>query len=541
MSKTTWLKAASAAGLAVLTALSLTGSAHAAPGDTLPPTTGDLVIHKYIGAPVSGGERTGAALDTSAWTDVTPANGVVFDLFQVGAPLAATPAWPDVPGPGTYVRDAANGTLEVYSGATLAGVYGLTAASPASVTTGPNGTATAADLPQGLYLVTENSVASTGITNANTGEPMSVSQMVAPFLVAVPMTNASGDGWLDVVHVYPKNEALTIDKVVDAAGAVAVGDTVSYTITVSVPGDIATSLKFAIYDKLDPALTLDLASVTVSTLPALSGADALIKNADYNITYDTVKRTLSIVFTDSGRVKLAKAGSVVVTLDTTINASILTAPGMTVPNTATVQFTNEDNLDFEADSGGGGGSEVHSAKVTVTKVDQAGQALNGASFAIATSEANAKAGHFLRLDAATQILHDYDASATSTWATLGAAADYTINPANSAAFTGLRDVVDAGGTPVWQSYWVVETQAPATYNLLADPIKVSFEDAFNGFADPADYDHTYLLTVKNSKGFILPETGGAGTIALTVAGVALLGSAVLLGVTKRKKDAAQRA
>ena len=508
----------------------------------VPPASGDLVIHKFIGAPVGATDRNGTKLDTSGWTSATPANGVVFDLYQVGPPAAVTPPadpWPDVPPLGTYVKNAS--TLEVYSGTTLIGEYGLTAASTASVMTATDGTGTASGLPQGLYLVIENAAASTKITNANTGATMHISQTAAPFVVPVPMTNPTGDGWLDVVHVYPKNEALTVEKVVDQAGAVAVGDTVHYTITTSVPSDIAGSKKFEVFDKLDAALDLVQSSVTVATVPALTGSDALVSGTDYTISWDDPTRKMLVSFNASGLTKLAKATSVVVELDSKINAKILDSADLSVPNVANVEFTNGDGTDFasESEPPSGETSDIHTAAIKITKVDQAGQPLNGAKFKLASSEANAKAGQFLRIDPATKAIADYDASPTSAWTTLGAANDYEISPANSASFVGLRDFVEAGGVKTWQTYWVVETAAPATFNMLSQPVKADFEDAFNQSADPGKFDHVYSATVKNSQGFMLPETGGAGTIAWTVAGVVLVGVAALLVATRRKKDATE--
>ncbi|MCL1838962.1 MAG: SpaH/EbpB family LPXTG-anchored major pilin, partial [Propionibacteriaceae bacterium] len=461
---------------------------------------------------------------------------VVFDLFHVtGTAIPSEPGdqWPAVPPAGTYVRNTTTGNLEVYSGTTLIGEYLLSAASPSSVTTGPNGIAKAADLGQGFYLVIENVAASTSITNANTGEELFISQAAAPFVVAVPMTNPAGDGWLDEVHVYPKNEALTVEKEVASKGAVAVGDTVSYTITVSIPGDISDSKKFIISDTLDAALDLDESSVVVSTLPILSGADALVAGTDYVIAYDVPTRTLSVTFQTSGREKLEKATSVSVDFDATVNASILTSSDLTVPNTANVDFTNSQGTDYYAESDGKG-ANIHTAAISITKIDETAQALNGAKFKIATSEENARAGYFLRIDS-DSVLYDYPAA---TWTALDAANDYEISPTNVAAFAGLRDfIVDASDDQIWQTYWVVETVAPAGYNLLTAPIEVSFESAYLELNDPEDYDHMYLLTVKNSKGFTLPETGGMGTILWTVAGVALLGVAVLIGVTRRRGDA----
>ena len=536
MKKSFGLKAVLAAGVTMLMTATAATQAFA---DPLPPDSGDLVIHKYIGAPVTGTTNNGTLQDTSGWSNVVAANGVAFDLYKVGAAVVHDPVWPDVPPQGTYVKNATSGNLEVYNGAMLLGEYALAAATPDSVTTATDGTATASALAKGFYLVVENAAKSTSITDAKTDQPMYISQTAAPFIVQVPMTDPSGDGWLDPVHVYPKNEALTVDKVAETAGGVAVGDVIDYTITVSVPGDIATSKKFLIYDTFDPALDYVQDSTTVAAVPA---SHTLTAVTDYTIDYDTGTRTLTVTFTDDGRKALVGATGVTVKLKAVINSGLLDAPNMWVHNIAHVQFTNKDGTDFEAESSPDDDpppSTVTTAIITITKVDQDNQALNGATFAIASSEANAKAGNFIRQDPASKVLHDYDAAPDSAWAILGKANDYTISPDNSASFIGLRDAVDNNGTIEWQTYWVVEIAAPATYNMLTDPIVVSFEDAYNAADQPEDYTHVYQLTVTNSKGFMLPETGGLGTILWTVAGIVLMGTAVLIVVTKRKKTVTQ--
>ena len=538
MTKKTTIKTLLTAGLAALLGTALGSSAHA---DSLPPETGDLVIHKYIGAAV-GPAHDGTEL-TVAPSDVIPANGVVFDLFRVGPAIAAeadNAPWPDVPPVGAYVRNATTGHLEVYAGKTLIGEYGLTVAAPAHVTTANNGTGTAAGLPRGTYLVIENAVASTKITDATTGAPLFVSQTVAPFLVAVPMTNPTGDGWLDVVHVYPKNELLSVEKEVESPGGVVVGDTVTYTITVSVPGDIAESKVFNIYDKLDGALDLDIESVTVSTVPALAGLNTLVLGTDYAVTWHGGSRIVLVGFTDSGRAKLAGLSSVVVEFDTTVNAEILKAKNRIVDNIGQVDFTNADGVDYhsESEGGGDGDSQIHTAAIQITKVDQHGLPLSGARFKIASSQANALAGNFLRLDPYTLEVYDIDDSPMSRWAAHGPQHDWEITPDHVGSFGGLRDFVEVDGQIEWQTYWIVETAAPQGYNLLSEPLPVSFEEAAAN--DAADYQHLFTLTVHNSQGFVLPETGGLGRLAWTVAGVALMGLAGLLILTRRRRDEADR-
>jgi len=535
MSKRTWLKAAIVAGMAILISPAMAGANLA---QAAPPDSGDLVIHKYLGAVIPDTDRDGRELDTTAWTGVTPANGVVFELFKIGAPLPVTPPdtpWPDTPHHGTFVRNPDTGNLEVYSGRILIGEYATTPASSPVVTTAGNGTATAT-LDNGMYLVIENGAASTNVTSASTGEAMLITATAVPFLVSVPTADPSGTGWLDTVHVYPKNQGMTVDKVVDTRGAVAVGDKISYTITVSIPGDIATAKQFNIWDKLDAALDPVFNSVKVTTQPKLTGANALIQYLDWWVKPDDGSNTVTVIFQEKARAKLANASFVTVTFDAVVNDSILSAPGMTVPNVAHVEFTNSDGTEFDGSSNGGDESTIHTAAVSITKIDQNGRALNGASFKIASSLANAYAGNFIRQDGTGKLV-DYDPAPASAWTTLGGTADYQIDPANQASFVGLRDYVEVNGAKVWQTYWVVEVVAPDSYNLLPAPLEVDFEAAYNKFLDPKDYDYTVTLTVTNAKGFVLPETGGAGTIIWTVAGVALIGTAILVGVTKRKKNA----
>ena len=99
-----------------------------------------------------------------------------------------------------------------------------------------------------------------------------------------------------------------------------------------------------------------------------------------------------------------------------------------------------------------------------------------------------------------------------------------------AAFEGLKDYTD-GEQKTYKSYWIVETKAPEGYNLLSAPVKVDFT-AENSTADT---DYTVTVQVKNTTGFTLPKTGDIGTILFTVAGVGLIGAAVILLVASKKR------
>ena len=498
----------------LVVAMMLALCAAPAMADPLPPATGNLYIHKYIGG-ATGGVNDGTEIPGGVAGIAV--NGVVFNLYKVDT--STTAGTPD--GGMTYVLSGTD--LEVYDGTVLKGTYPVAPAATSTVTTGATGiagTAVALNLPQGLYLVIEDTAASTNITNAATNEDMFISSTMAPFLVAVPMTDPTGTGWLTDVHVYPKNEALSIEKIVDTSGAVAVGDVVGYTITVSIPNDIKDAKKFDIIDTMDEALDVDLTSVVTKTLPIDVG---LVANTDYTVTYNTTTRALLISFSSVGLAKLDGFAFTEVSFSAVVNNELLNKPDFSVSNEAAVNFTNANDVDFEADTGGTG-PVIYTSAIEITKIDQTGVALSGARFKIATSEAKAKASEFLRIDPTTQIIYD---SGDAGYNSAGVV-DYEISPANQDSFTGLIDATGTAPNLTYNTYWVVETVAPAGYNMLSAPVAVTF--------DGTEVGHTYLLEVTNNQGFTLPLTGGAGTIVFTVVGIVLLGLAAIVFVSFRKRE-----
>ena len=478
--------------------------------DPLQPVEGNLVIHKYVNDGKDYGPNNGTLLTGSDVPKSEAINGVIFNIYKIdGVPAS---------GPGVvYKFDETASKLTVYAdvnATTPVGTYDVTLAT--SVTTADDGSADSGLLDQGYYLVVEDVLGSEPV-DAVSGKDITISAASDPFVVAVPMTNPAGDDWLTTVNVYPKNPTMGIEKTVNvkAGNAVAVGDIISYTIASDIPADIASGKKYAITDELDPALTPDTGSVAVTLLP---GNTALEVDTDY--TVDLVGQTLIVSLTDAGRTKAAGSEKLQVTFDVTVNDKILdnNHTSNTVANEASVSFTNKDGGDFDAGTNGDG-PKIHTAAIQITKVDAStGEPLDGAKFSIATSEQNAKDGKFLRVGAGSQLLDvddpGYDAATT----------DYVISPKNTANFTGLRDMKD----DQLQSYWIVEVAAPASYNILTTPLQVTF--------DGNEANHTLVApTIANSKGFVLPITGGTGTMLFTVVGIVLLGLAVMVIVVKKRK------
>lgn len=83
-------------------------------------------------------------------------------------------------------------------------------------------------------------------------------------------------------------------------------------------------------------------------------------------------------------------------------------------------------------------------------------------------------------------------------------------------------------------YYLVETNAPDGYQLDATPIEVVITAST---ADNATADSLIVSkTIDNTKTPALPVTGGAGTVAITAAGVVLVAGAAMLIVRARKNN-----
>ncbi len=101
---------------------------------------------------------------------------------------------------------------------------------------------------------------------------------------------------------------------------------------------------------------------------------------------------------------------------------------------------------------------------------------------------------------------------------------------------------------VGETYYLVETKAPAGYNLLTEPIGFTVTQRgtraslkllnSTGIAETTD-GTTAVLTVKNKVGYELPKTGGSGVTLYTMAGLMLMLCSVaflLYRYQKRRKE-----
>lgn len=457
-----------ATAVATLTVLGGALPASAAADDVEPGRIGSITVHKFAEPETATGlSHDGTVVDTAG---LTPLEGVEFTVAQVN----------DV-------------DLSTAAGWTAAAA--LTPATATDVTfvdaiaTDEDGVALFADLPIGVYLVSETDPGSN-----------SVAIEAAPFLVSIPIV--ADDAWLYDVHVYPKNSLMSITKSVDDSTAFGLGDDVSWSVTVDVPEIAADDSldEFVITDPIDPRLSLGSATLAL-TVPGLTPDAArreisLALGTHYTVTTGA---TVVVTFTAAGRQLLAAQNGAELTIEavTTVvslgdgiieNVATLTVNGTTVTSDAAV-------------------TEWGTLAILNHVTGDEERVLSGSEFQVFSSEADATAGtNPIDVSGATTFSSDEDGIA---W------------------IPGLRT-----GTDI--TYWIVETAAPVGYVIDSTPLEVT---VVAGDVDATTVD----VRVEHDQvgAYALPITGGTGQAAFMIGGAGLLAAALGFALFRRRKADAE--
>ncbi|CUB40952.1 SpaH/EbpB family LPXTG-anchored major pilin [Bacillus cereus] len=522
-------------------------------------STGTLTIHKYEqekdGNP--GAEGDGSANQTVP-ADAKALPGVTFEIKQIAS----------------FEKITNDGTIAKES------VTPVTTATPIQVTTDANGQAVFPDLPLGRYEVKE--IAGPAHVNLNPNT----------YTVDIPMTDKEGKGLNYDVHMYPKNEIKRGAVELTKTGA---GDKVLAGAEFSVFKEDGTEVQKGLVSGADGKIRVQgleygkyyfqetkapTGYVIDPTKHAFSITESGTVNADGSLTsgavvpvaiknfeeptidkkingdsenapmnpnkehtYDIktlipedIKEYKNYVVKDVLDDKLMVIGTPIVKIDgVEVDASVVEVVVEGQKVTATVkdfskldgkkqfhlqiatkikegspagtQIQNKANIDFTNKNDVTGEKESKPTTVTVTtgsialtKVDgeDSTKTLQGAEF-----ELRDKDGKVVVVEGKE-----------------------------------VKGVSDANGVIQWNNipygeYQVVETKAPTytkedgttgSYQLLKDPIDLT-----------VDADHqTIKLNVENNKsGWVLPTTGGMGTVLFTVVGLLLMAAAVFVFFRKK--------
>lgn len=466
----------------------------------------------------------------------------------------ATKGWTDSESTSIQALDE-NGLVK-FAGEAYAWLYGLNGGESHiedvtvkySATANAEGKAGFTDLKLGYYLV----VPEDGSTSVSRGTKAILANVL------------NADTVVEIKSEYPTVDKTAeegdLDEVTpgDNHASVHVGDTITFSLKSTVP-DMSDFNAYTFYftDKLSDGLTFGkIKSVKIGVDTVLfDETDPLAGSAagTYKFTHPANDlQSIRIDINNAYELFSQHAGETIeVTYTAVVNENaVVDANGDAIygednQNEAKVHYSTDPDANHEGESVP---DKVHTYTFgfDVEKVDESKTPLAGAKFelrdaqgvAVVFTEQEINGVNYYRPAKDNGEFQDPDAS-TYTQVTSGL--DGMIH------FIGLQEGV----------YQLVETMAPAGYNLLTEPIKVTIAAAYreNGeleswsvqFNDDEDNKWTYgttadvpaKITVENKKGGMLPGTGGMGTVLFTVAGVALIAFGVFWSL-KRSKSTDRR-
>ena len=419
--------------------------------------------------------------------------------------------------------------------------------------TGPY-TYTITSLNDGYYFVTEASFSGT-VDNAYTKYILQVVDNVT--------VTAKTDKPAIALKVKENNDATYQNTWNDAA---------DYNITNSVPYRIVSIVPdmtyfdtyyYQITDTISSGSTYDAGSAKVYYVPSgsdmytvetASGTGAGGTQLTSGFTVSSTGTGFTVTFSDlsaTTNVPALGGGYIVVEYTAKLNSNAVVGnPGN--PSEVYLTYSNNPN---NADGSGTGVTPkdevvVYTFTLPMNKVnnDATPAALTGATFAIFTSQTDATT-------AATDPLTAANFATALTFS--GSAGSYT------RAATGGYTLAD-NGTGTYSisgldqgTYYLVEIAAPAGYNRVATPVTVVVDSSYNDGSRSSAYVDGHIpdatndqltgvtvnggtqLTVVNQAGVTLPETGGVGTKAFVVGGLALILLALILMIA-RKRSASEK-
>ena len=455
--------------------------------DTVDPSTApteglSLTIHKLKGTE-SGVQGNGTVQDLPN----DPAKGVDYtiDLVQ---PLNTPKDWSDA----AKIKDADSAKpLEGKDAYSTSG------------TTDEHGKIELTGLKPGLYKVTETKV------------PDDSGLIIAkPFLVYVPMTNPDKTGWISNVHAYPKNTEVKVEKKVEDQFANN-GEDYTYTITSSVPLKKKDEklTKYIVTDELDSKLDGANSKVTKVALGAKEdGAEVLTAGTHYNVEpVEGNAQIKKVVFTQAGRDKLTDSSlKVFTTIQTKTKAG---ATVYHVPNDAKLTVSHDPKGEYDTTVTS---KKVHTywGDLEITKQDgnNTDTKLKGAEFQLVQCQAEGDAWKQTPETAAETV------KGQDSW---------TTDKDGKVTIEGIHvtDFVN-NDTELKNQYCLKETKAPNGYvkNDALIPFELNKGEHAKADAEGNIIKITNTATVDNyTDKNHLPNTGGAGFIAIVMAGLAIIG------------------
>ena len=455
------------------------------------------------------------------------------------------------------------------------------------VVTNESGEAVLEDLSLGRYKVEELGLDQSDGSDAVLPNEKDDAMVEKAFYVDVPMTMPDGQELNYKVHVYPKNEVLSIEEDVTYVGnkhdSFNMQEEQTWIIHTAIPGNIAlkkdtenygidnydienynTAKLYAVTDTIDSQLTYTKESVVVKAVNTNYGTvgDELQKGTDYSVTEPAEgnENKLTISLTDAGKLKLKKAinnpdaqyaaAFLQIRFNTTINETAKT--GEAIYNSADLEFRTVNDTTVNVSVPEKERPEVHTGKIAIKKVGEkvGGTPLKDVEFMIFDTAEKAEAAVKLLQDnkagKITGALTVYDPNQDPNqdpFTTVVKTNDegvaefrglaYYTNKADENADVEEEDPVPGDDAEHGEKeYYIVETKTAAGYQLPSKyfTVKVNPTSSKNDELIVSDT----IINVKQSK---LPAAGGRGTIIFTAVGLSVMAAAgIIILMSRKKKD-----
>ena len=327
-----------------------------------------------------------------------------------------------------------------------------------------------------------------------------------------------------------KTEAPSIEKKADKE-TVSIGQVVTYTVTGSVPDTTGYSeYAYKIHDTLSSGLdfvndengtALEAGATTVNVKVAFK--DATVSPAGTTPTTASLsgenKRTMALDLSEWVRANQENKGKeFTVTYYAKVNKNAV----VTEKNKATLEYGNNPS---DTTTTTPSEAETPTYPLDINKIKKGSEEkLAGAKF---------------------KLYKDSAENESNVIKVTGSEGKYVVDPtSNTTEFESVDSIDDKGynlhvNGLAAGTYYLVETKAPAGYNKLTDPIKVTITKTGDtewtiSKGDEAETDK--IIDVENSTGSLLPSTGGMGTIAFTVVAALLVLGVAVSFIRDRKRE-----
>ena len=415
------------------------------------------------------------------------------------------------------------------------------------------GKTAASNLPLGLYLVVETKV------------PENVTSTCNPFLVSIPSTSADGTAWNYDITVYPKAHTgmPTLEKSVRAAGAqsfaasatASAGEAVEYQIISTLPtitSDATTLSRYSFRDNLASGISYNKGDVSVRIYKDKACTE-LVSTWDESSGKFTVNYTdhsMSIDMSESGLAEINGAAAVYgadslnlgcsdCTMKISYGCTLLSGTALVcgdAGNLNTVQLTwartNTDKTDSLTDH-----AHIYAYALDLSKKFSDGKGdLSKVRFLI-QNDTDKKYIKAKQMDGLYYVTGSVADKSAATAFIPTANGKIQIRGLAAGEYTALETATDSAYNPLKGGAKIsISTAEDEACNVCGKKTMSAKATVNNKAVTMSEGNAAVPMTVVNTKGFELPQTGSYGTWIFPVCGIIVMGAAVFAIYKIYKQD-----